>query len=356
MTAWRLSNLWKRDEPDPVIEEMARRIVASANHVLNHREVLGPAAAAEFPGVDLSFYDATGRELAALGATPLGDFQDVNTAHQPAGQRSFYRLALGPDRVTLASWFTTARRIDGQPQLRCLVLYTWLADARILLTSRGASAGTMFTQPPDIVAEDRDDSEPAVLLFERHAQRVREAGSRPRELAGAADVLASRQAMLDRIRAYRRGLGLEFYHHAIRTLLGDAYSKRGPALMAAIRRHPDWTAALDPDAPSAGRAAGGILADTTLTHPRQLGIPAGLLRQADAFELARVWSVTGDTALMINTSDSRERPEIWGVVAAALLKQAARAYQDFDGRPKEESFQRMLASYAAELQNPADPL
>ncbi len=38
------------------------------------------------------------------------------------------------------------------------------------------------------------------------------------------------------------------------------------------------------------------------------------------------------------------------------MKHAARAYQQLDGRSKEEAYKRILAGFTAEMQHPTEPL
>lgn len=91
------------------------------------------------------------------------------------------------------------------------------------------------------------------------------------------------------------------------------------------------------------------------THPNQLGIPAGPLSDSRAHELARVWSSQGHQYFVLNVG-LEEEPAVWGIFAIDLMKHAARAYQHLDGRSKEDTYKRILAGFAAEMQNPTEPL
>jgi hypothetical protein len=91
------------------------------------------------------------------------------------------------------------------------------------------------------------------------------------------------------------------------------------------------------------------------SHPNQLGIPAGPLSDGRAYELARVWSSDDHQYFVLNVVPETE-PAVWGIFAIDLMKHAARAYQQLDGRSKEDAYKRILAGFAAEMQNPTEPL
>jgi len=92
------------------------------------------------------------------------------------------------------------------------------------------------------------------------------------------------------------------------------------------------------------------------THPHQLGIPPGPLADANACELARIWSSGGHQYFVLDVAQLTEDPAGWGMCALDLMKHAARAYQQLDGRSKEEAYKRILAGFMAELQHPTEPL
>lgn len=92
------------------------------------------------------------------------------------------------------------------------------------------------------------------------------------------------------------------------------------------------------------------------THPHQLGIPPGPVDDADATELARVWSSRGRQYFVLNVAPLREHPGAWGIFALDLIKHAARAYQQLDGRSKEDVYKQILAGFVAEMQHPTEPL
>ena len=90
-------------------------------------------------------------------------------------------------------------------------------------------------------------------------------------------------------------------------------------------------------------------------HANQLGIPPDPLGDGQAFELARIWSSQGHQYFVLNVAPFTE-PAVWGLCALDLMKHAARAYQQLDGRSKEETYKRILMGFMAEMQNPTEPL
>ena len=90
-------------------------------------------------------------------------------------------------------------------------------------------------------------------------------------------------------------------------------------------------------------------------HANQLSIPAEPLADEQAYELARIWSSGGYQTFILNVAPE-EDPAVWGLFALDLMKHAARAYQQLDGRPREDTYRRILAAFAAEMRNPTEPL
>ena len=90
-------------------------------------------------------------------------------------------------------------------------------------------------------------------------------------------------------------------------------------------------------------------------HPHQLALPQELLDDANARELARIWFSEERQTLLI---DARviDAPEAWGLFALDLMKHAARAYAQHGRISKGDAYKRMLAMFAAEMQDPSEPL
>ena len=92
------------------------------------------------------------------------------------------------------------------------------------------------------------------------------------------------------------------------------------------------------------------------THPHQLGIPPGPLTDTDAVEVARIWSSGGRQYFVLDVAKFGDDPAAWGICALDLMKHAARAFQELDGRSKEEAYKRVLPGFAVEMQHPTEPL
>ncbi len=84
------------------------------------------------------------------------------------------------------------------------------------------------------------------------------------------------------------------------------------------------------------------------SHPNQLEIPDGPSQDNEAFELVRIWSSGDHQYFVINVQAFADEPAVWGIFALDLMKHAARAYQDLDGRSKEEAYKRALAGFMSE--------
>lgn len=91
-------------------------------------------------------------------------------------------------------------------------------------------------------------------------------------------------------------------------------------------------------------------------HANQLGIPSGPLTDAQAFELARIWSSEGHQYYVLDVAKLGEDPAAWGICALDLMKHAARAYEQLDGRSKEDTYKRILMGFMAEMEHPTEPL
>ena len=91
-------------------------------------------------------------------------------------------------------------------------------------------------------------------------------------------------------------------------------------------------------------------------HPNQLGIPEDIATDVQAVELARVWSSHDQQVFLLNVEPFGDEPAAWGIFAIDLMKHAARAYEQRDGRSREEAYKRILAGFMAEMQDPTEPL
>ncbi len=91
-------------------------------------------------------------------------------------------------------------------------------------------------------------------------------------------------------------------------------------------------------------------------HANQLGIPPGPVADPQALEFARVWSSQGHQFYVLHVAPFQEQSAVWGIMAIDLMKHAARAYEQLDGRSKEATYKQMLFGLMAEIQNPTEPL
>jgi len=92
------------------------------------------------------------------------------------------------------------------------------------------------------------------------------------------------------------------------------------------------------------------------THANQLGIPPGPLEDTQALELARVWSSQGHQFYVLHVAPFHDQPAVWGMMAIDFMKHAARAYEQLDGRSREDVYKEILVGFMAEMQNPTEPL
>ena len=149
-------------------------------------------------------------------------------------------------------------------------------------------------------------------------------------MAPASRIVAPRSSIPSGPRSLSTALG-----YSLVTLLGESASCRG--LLSNIPHTISLTE------------------NMSTSHPNQLGIPADPLNDGQAHELARVWSSQGYQYFVLNVASEAE-PAAWGIFAIDLMKHAARAYQQLDGRSKEDTYKRILAGFAAEMKNPTEPL
>jgi hypothetical protein len=91
------------------------------------------------------------------------------------------------------------------------------------------------------------------------------------------------------------------------------------------------------------------------SHMPPLAVPPVIATNPDASEVARVWT-DGEHQTFILDVSHYEDPAVWGLFALDLMKHAARAYQQFNGTPKEDAYRRILAGFMAEMQSPTEEL
>ena len=223
------------------IDTSARRLLDGAKVLVAHRAEYQPVRADDYPDRDAAYYDGTAAELAAAGVSVLGDFTDAAFNRRHPDRRAFIRLGLTADGTIGANWFVLGPN-------RSLVLQTWLADGRTVLTVRSGVEST-YPRPPETLAQHVGPDVATADLIALHRRRVTEAGSEPRALHGQGDLLAAYAAHEEGTARFRERLGPEIVEQSLRKKLGKRYEAQGAPLVAAIAAHPEWwTGAAPPPA------------------------------------------------------------------------------------------------------------
>ena len=80
---------------------------------------------------------------------------------------------------------------------------------------------------------------------------------------------------------------------------------------------------------------------------RELGVPAEVSGEPDAFEYLRVWNTPkGDQAsMLVEIGDA----EVWGIALADLGRHIARRLAESNGGSKEAHFDALIAAFQIEL-------
>lgn len=86
----------------------------------------------------------------------------------------------------------------------------------------------------------------------------------------------------------------------------------------------------------------------------QLSIPPAVTRDPAATEITRIWLANEQQTFILDVR-AIDDPAAWGLFAVDLMKHAARAYEQL-GRDKEETYQRILAGFMAEMESPTEEL
>ena len=222
--------------PVDVYEQVAQTIVAQVRTMLEHRASYEPVNAADFPHRDVTFYEAVERELAAVGFQAIGDFEDASLILTDTSKKSFVRFALGAHGAIAAMWF----EVPGNTELlHCLVLHSWLADGRVLVTARGTvDNGLPF--PPGLVVERLPADVDTRSALRSHGERVAVTGTAPTRLADANELFSRYTSDETRTAEFRVQLGAKLFEPMLRTMLGDNYEAQGEPILDAIQRHPEW--------------------------------------------------------------------------------------------------------------------
>ena len=223
--------------PPDVFEQVAQAIVAQVRTMVEHRARYERVSAADFPERDTTFYDGVDRELAAVGFQTVGDFEDASLIVTDPSKKSFVRFAIGAHGAIAAMWFESPAE-DGN-SLQCLVLTSWVADGRVLVTARGTIDSGM-PMPPDVLVERLDADVDTRSALRTHGERVAATGSAPSRLTGANALFARYATDEAKTIEFRRQLGGDLFEPILRTSLGANYDLQGEPILDAIRRHPEW--------------------------------------------------------------------------------------------------------------------
>jgi hypothetical protein len=84
-----------------------------------------------------------------------------------------------------------------------------------------------------------------------------------------------------------------------------------------------------------------------------LGIPPIAESSEDSVELLRLWAVRGAGQQIILRHSAWKDPAAWGLALVDIARHVARAHAQ-EGKNEEEVFQRILASFRAELESSTD--
>jgi len=234
--------------PVDVVEQVAQTIVAQVRTMVEHRARYEPVDASDFPERDTGYYDRTEQQLAALGFQTIGDFEDASLIVTDVSKKSFVRFGVGAHGAIAAMWFEVPAP-EGDA-LHCLVLHSWLADGRVLVTARG-TIDNGLPLPAQIVLERIDGDLDTKATVRTHGECVAATGEAPRRLTDLDDLFARYASDESKIAEFRRDLGAELFEPLLRTMLGATYEEQGEPILDAIQRHPEWmrgeiSAACDP--------------------------------------------------------------------------------------------------------------
>jgi|SRR5215475_7788237 len=85
----------------------------------------------------------------------------------------------------------------------------------------------------------------------------------------------------------------------------------------------------------------------------QLLIPEAAVKDAQSFELLRVWVANKGQHVSLRTGVWSD-PAAWGIMLADLAGHVANSYQDTDGLDRCKVLERIKAGFDAELSSPTD--
>jgi hypothetical protein len=168
--------------------------------------------AADFPHLDLAFYDQTQKFLEGHGFTWLGDKENV-TIRKSTGLSLFIRVMISQDKTIMAGIYHFKRKgLTGTKEARVLDLESWFNNGHFVTTSNAEQAGH-FDSPPTIDACHLPNNTPQEQILQTHLNRFqafisRHPGVQPYGLPTLEDT-QNAQDELQRIKAeFRSQAGL----------------------------------------------------------------------------------------------------------------------------------------------------
>jgi len=152
-------------------EAVAEKIEASLKPLQLSRHEYAPANPANFPDLDLAFYDQTQKFLEAHGYTCLGDKENV-TLRKTSGLSIFIRVMASEDKTVMAGIYHFKRKsLTGvTKEAKILDLATWLNINRLLTTSNAQMTGHL-SSPPTIDACHLPGNTPVEQILQTHLNR-----------------------------------------------------------------------------------------------------------------------------------------------------------------------------------------
>jgi Protein of unknown function (DUF3592) len=193
-------------------EDAAKKIEANLKPMMETRHEYAIVNAADFPNLDLAFYDQTQKFLEGHGFTWLGDKENI-TLRKSAGLNIFIRVMVSQDKTIMAGIYHFKRKgLTGTKEARVLDLESWFNNGHFLTTSNAEQAGH-FNSPPTIDACHLPNNTPQDQILQTHLNRFqafvsRHPGVQPYGLATMEDT-QNAQDELQRIKAeFRSRAGL----------------------------------------------------------------------------------------------------------------------------------------------------
>ncbi|HXU80194.1 MAG TPA: hypothetical protein VN914_02280 [Polyangia bacterium] len=227
---------------DPEIEAAAQNFVASIRTIYEHRSEYCLVDASEWEPDHRRGYDQIARELAKEGWSALGDYEDLAHTRMFPSLRSFSRFGRSDDAVVVGTWFA-ARFPPGQEpppaRRRCLVLRTWLADGRAVMTVRGGADNGSPT-PPGQIVQRLDDGVATAEVLRQHRKKVSAAGGTPQRAGSIEEILGQMLADERATAEFRESLGVGLFEAILRKLTGADFETQGQPILDAILAHPEW--------------------------------------------------------------------------------------------------------------------